>query len=65
MVMSGVSRGLIVSTALLVCSSPALGQTVVRLPGEDSGVIQFIVAAGLVFIVTVAGFVNAKRSHQN
>lgn len=47
-----------------LATAPVLAQAPGRLPGEDSGVWQWVVGLGLVAVVVAASFINPKRTHQ-
>lgn len=41
----------------------ALAQKPGRVPGDDAGWLQWLIAAGLAIIVLLPAFINPKRSH--
>jgi len=49
--------------ACALTTAPAMAQTQANLPGEDSGLLAWAIAAGLAVIVLLTGFLNPKRSH--
>jgi hypothetical protein len=62
---TGVSAGPVVAAmvAILAAETPALAQRAARLPNEDGGWMQWVVAAAIALVVCAAPFLNAKRSH--
>jgi len=46
-----------------VTSYPAQAQVQATLPGEDGGMLQWGVAAGIAVVICLTGFLNPKRSH--
>jgi len=48
-----------------VTGNVAFAQRAATLPKEDGGVLQWVVAAGIVFVICVTAFLNPKRSHLN
>lgn len=60
-----VSRHALVSVvlALHLAGSFALAQEPARLPKEDKGILQLLVAVGLLLLICVTAFMNPKRSH--
>lgn len=45
------------------CATPVFAQEPAKLPGEDSGVWQYVVAFALAAVILGAAFLNPKRSH--
>ena len=43
----------------------AQAQRTGKVPDEDGGLVQWCIAAGIVFVVCVTAFMNPKRSHLN
>ena len=56
-----VVAGLVVHGAAL----SAWAQKPAKPPEDDSGVLQWVVAAGIAVIICVTAFMNPKRSHLN
>jgi hypothetical protein len=46
-----------------VAAASALAQQPARLPEGGSGVLQWVIAAGIGVIVCITAFLNPKRSH--
>ncbi len=46
-----------------LASFPAQAQVHATLPGEDGGMLQWGVAAGVAVVICLTGFLNPKRSH--
>ena len=46
-----------------VFAAAARAQAPATLPGEDGGLLQWVVAIGIALVVCLAAFLNAKRSH--
>ncbi len=44
-------------------SYPAQAQVPVSLPGDDGGMLQWGVAAGITVVICLAAALNSKRSH--
>ena len=44
-------------------AATARAQAPATLPGEDGGLLQWVVAIGIALVVCLAAFLNAKRSH--
>ncbi len=49
--------------AFHTAAASAWAQREARLPNDDSGYFQWVVAAGLVVVIALPGLLNAKRSH--
>ena len=49
--------------AMHLAASVAWAQKPGRLPGEERGWLPWAVAAGIIVIICIAGFLNPKRSH--
>ena len=43
----------------------ASAQKPARLVEDDSGVLQWVIAAGIIVVISVTAFLNPKRSHLN
>jgi len=50
--------------AMHFATASAWAQKPATLPGIDGGVVQWVVAGGILLIMCVAGFLNPKRSHK-
>ena len=50
---------------VLANTATAWAQAPARLPNEDKGIVQWLVAIGIVVLIAAAAFLNPKRSHQN
>lgn len=46
-----------------LAAHPAQAQVPAALPGDDGGMLQWGVAAGITVVICLAGFLNPKRSH--
>lgn len=55
------------SAAALILLAPTIGwaQANARLPNEDGGLIQWVIAAALIAIVCAPAALNPKRTHQD
>ncbi len=51
--------------AVVLLADSAMAQAPGRVPGEDSGYLQWIVFGGIAVVVCATGFLNSKRSHLN
>lgn len=49
--------------AWLAAAAPAFAQMDARLSGEDKGILQWVVALGIVILMAAIAFMNPKRSH--
>lgn len=47
----------------LLCATSAFAQEAGRLPKEDKGILQWVIAIVLVILVVFPGFMNPKRTH--
>jgi hypothetical protein len=43
----------------------AWAQRPARLPEDESGILQWVIAAGIAVVICVTAFLNPKRSHLN
>ena len=50
--------------ALHLTATAAWAQSSARLAGDDKGLLQWAIAAGILILVGIAGFINPKRSHR-
>jgi len=55
--------GVFTALGLGLVAAPAWAQQPVSPPGEDSGVIQWVIAVAALALVCGAAFMNPKRSH--
>ncbi|MHC4697802.1 MAG: hypothetical protein ACYTFA_13810 [Planctomycetota bacterium] len=51
------------AVATHLASSPAWAQKPGRVPGDGAGFYPWAIAAGIIVVICVAGFLNPKRSH--
>ncbi|MEK6799837.1 MAG: hypothetical protein AABZ12_12800 [Planctomycetota bacterium] len=51
-------------TAMHLTASSAWAQLPARLPGTDNSLLAWGIAAGLVVVVCITGFLDPKRSHR-
>jgi hypothetical protein len=49
--------------AVHLLAATAWAQKLGRIPDEDGGWLQWIVAAGLAVVILLSAFINPKRSH--
>jgi hypothetical protein len=49
--------------ASLLSTAEAFGVQDTRLTGEDKGILQWLLAFGIVVLMAAVGFLNPKRSH--
>ena len=56
---------LVPTVAFLVLCAPALAQQDGRVSGEDKGILQWVIAIGIIVLTGVIAFMNPKRSHQD
>ncbi len=52
------------AAAWACCASTAFAQRPTSVPGEDKGLMQWLVAVVLVGLVVATAFMNPKRTHQ-
>lgn len=57
------SVGFIAVTCFLAATTSALAQSPARLPGEDKGWVQWLIALGILVLISASAFLNPKRSH--
>jgi hypothetical protein len=50
-------------TAILLIPVQAWAQQPADLPNEDKGIVQWLIALGIVALICGAAFLNPKRSH--
>jgi len=55
----------VMGVALSALASPAWAQKPVKPPEGDSGILSWVIAAGIAVVVCVTAFMNPKRSHLN
>lgn len=48
---------------VLLFSSTVVGQEPGQLPNTDKGIVQWLVALGLVILICASAFLNPKRTH--
>ncbi len=53
----------VAALATHMTAGAALAQRPGRLPEEDGGLIQWLMAAGLALVICAPAFLNSKRSH--
>jgi hypothetical protein len=46
-----------------LCGAWAFAQEPAKLPKDDKGILQWVIALGLAIVVLVSAFMNPKRSH--
>jgi len=54
---------IVCSAACLAAPASVLAQAPAAVPGEDNGIVGWVVAVALAGVVLAAGFWNPKRSH--
>ena len=53
----------VAALAIHLTAGAAFAQSQGRVPGEDGGMIQWAMAAGLALVICGPAFLNSKRSH--
>ena len=54
---------LVALVALHLMAGPAWAQRPARLPGDDKGFMQWLIAVGITILVCIPAFMNPKRTH--
>ncbi len=57
--------GLIAAALILFAPTVGWAQEKARLPNEDGGLMQWVIAAALIAIVCAPAAINPKRTHQD
>jgi len=58
-------KTLLAAIVVQAVAVPAWAQKPAKLPEDESGVMQWVVAAGIAVVICVTAFLNPKRSHMN
>jgi hypothetical protein len=58
-------RTLVAAAVVHASALSAWAQKPTKPPEDDSGVLQWVIAAGIVVVICVTAFLNPKRSHLN
>ena len=58
-------RTLVAAAVVHGAALSAWAQKPTRPPEDDSGILQWAIAAGIVVVICVTAFLNPKRSHLN